>query len=158
MLFEAAAPSLPTAERGRRAETLLKEVGLSAELASRFPSATLRWSEAAHEHRARACATPKLLLADEIVSGLDVAAIALLRRLQDEFAMLFISHDLAVVRNLCDRVLVMHRGEIVEAGATADILAASPYTQTLLGRAPDNPEVVWVPVIGNSEWRVANGE
>ena len=166
-VLEAAAPSLPAAERGRRAETLLKEVGLSAELASRFPS-QLSGGQKQRVNIARAlCATPKLLLADEIVSGLDVSVqaqlIALLRRLRSElpFAMLFISHDLAVVRNLCDRVLVMHRGEIVEAGATADIFAAPrhPYTQTLLAAVPpDDPEVVWVPVIGNSEWRVANGE
>jgi peptide/nickel transport system ATP-binding protein len=151
-VLEAAAPAMSSDQRLGRARELLAEVGLSAELASRYPS-QLSGGQKQRVNIARAlCATPKLLLADEIVSGLDVSVqaqlIALLRRLRQElsFAMLFISHDLAVVRNLCDRVLVMWRGEIVEAGATADIFAKPQhaYTQMLLAAVPpDDPAVVW---------------
>jgi len=150
-------------ERAARAAKLLAEVGLSAELGARYPS-QLSGGQKQRVNIARAlCAMPKLLLADEIVSGLDVSVqaqlIALLRRLRQElsFAMLFISHDLAVVRNLCDRVLVMWRGEIVEAGPTAEIFAAPrhDYTRTLLAAVPpDDPRVVWNP-LGK---RMANGE
>ncbi|MFI5013159.1 MAG: dipeptide ABC transporter ATP-binding protein [Hyphomicrobiales bacterium] len=153
-ILEAAAPRMASRERLARAGELLAEVGLSGELAARYPS-QLSGGQKQRVNIARAlCATPKLLLADEIVSGLDVSVqaqlIALLRRLRRElsFAMLFISHDLAVVRHLCDRVLVMWRGEIVETGATAAMFAAPrhPYTRMLLAAVPpDNPLVAWKP-------------
>jgi peptide/nickel transport system ATP-binding protein len=60
--------------------------------------------------------------------------------------MLFISHDLSVVRHLCDRVLVMHRGEAIESGATAGIFAAPrhPCTQALIAAVPpDDPAARW---------------
>ncbi|SED38682.1 peptide/nickel transport system ATP-binding protein [Rhizobiales bacterium GAS188] len=154
-VLEAAAPRLATRERLARAAQLLAEVGLSGELGGRYPS-QLSGGQKQRVNIARAlCATPKLLLADEIASGLDVSVqaqlIALLRRLRRElsFSMLFISHDLAVVRNLCDRVLVMWRGEIVESGRTADIFASPrhPYTRTLLAAVPpDDPSTVWAPL------------
>jgi peptide/nickel transport system ATP-binding protein len=98
------------------------------------------------------CILPKLLIADEIASGLDVSIQAqllnLLGRLRAElgFAMLFISHDLSVVRHLCSRVLVMYRGEIVEQGPIDVVFAEPrhPHTRALLSSVPpDDPAAAW---------------
>ncbi len=93
--------------------------------------------------RALAC-QPKVLVADEAVSALDVSVQAkimeLLREIQAEFGlgMLFITHDLRVAAQLCDRVIVMHQGRIVEQGRTADLYAAPQhdYTKKLFDAAP----------------------
>jgi peptide/nickel transport system ATP-binding protein len=142
------------AERLARAEALLSEIGLPPEAATRFP-AQLSGGQRQRVNIARAlCATPRILIADEIVSGLDVSVQAqllnLLMRLRRQrgFAMLFISHDLSVVRALCDRVLVMYRGEVVESGPTGAVFAAPshPYTRTLLAAVPpDDPTAIWAP-------------
>lgn len=87
---------------------------------------------------------PRLLIADEAVSALDVSVqesiLRLLSSLRDRYgiAVLFISHDLAVVKALCSRVLVMYRGTVVEEGDTAEIFArpAHPYTKALLSARP----------------------
>ncbi|HYQ67296.1 MAG TPA: ABC transporter ATP-binding protein, partial [Actinophytocola sp.] len=87
---------------------------------------------------------PDLLVADEPTSALDVSVQArildLLRALQRQhrFACLFISHDLAVIEQLADRVAVMHRGHVVEQGPTSAVLSRPlhPYTQRLLAAAP----------------------
>ena len=132
------------AARARRSAELLAEMGLSPELGSRTPS-QLSGGQRQRVNIARAlCLVPKLLVADEIVSGLDVSVQAqllnLLSRLRQDhdFALLLISHDLSVVRHLCDRVLVMHRGVIVEQGDTEAVFTnpSHPYTRSLLAAVP----------------------
>lgn len=88
--------------------------------------------------------SPKLLIADEAVSALDVSIqesiLVLLRDLRERYgiAVLFISHDLAVVKALCQRVVVMYRGRIVEEGGAQEVFGAPahPYTQALLSARP----------------------
>ncbi len=139
-------------ERLVRTKELLAEVGLSADVASRLPG-QLSGGQRQRINIARAlCNIPKILIADEIVSGLDVSIQAqllnLLTRLRAElgFAMLFISHDLSVVRHLCSRVLVMYRGEIVEQGSIEAVFAdpQHPHTRALISSVPpDEAEAPW---------------
>ncbi len=125
-----------------RARQLLERVQLSQSFALRYPH-ELSGGQRQRVGIARAiAASPKLVIADEIVSGLDVSTQAqilmLLREIRAETALVFISHDLSVVRALCDRVLVMHRGVVVEQGAT-DAVFARPehdYTRDLLASIP----------------------
>jgi len=150
--LETAQHAQSRAERHARALALLRETGLPAELAPRFPP-QLSGGQRQRVNIARAiCTTPPLLLADEIVSGLDVLVQAqilnLLLRLREAhgIALLFISHDLSVVRYLCSRVLVMHRGAIVEDGTTEQVFAAPrhAYTKALLAAVPpDALDVPW---------------
>src|SRR5262249_61402725 len=143
-------------ERLERAQALLRDMGLPAEFAMRYPM-QLSGGQRQRINIARAlCNVPKLLVADEIVSGLDVSIQAqllrLLGRLQSEFgfAMLFISHDLSVVRHLCSRVLVMYRGEIVEQGPIEQVFAEPrhAHTRALLSAVPpDEPGAWWRPEV-----------
>jgi peptide/nickel transport system ATP-binding protein len=151
-VMEAGSRHASAEERLKRTRELLAEVGMPTDLAMRLPG-QLSGGQRQRINIARAlCRVPKVLIADEIVSGLDVSIQAqllnLLARLRVElgFAMLFISHDLSVVRHLCSRVLVMYRGEIVEHGPVEKVFAnpQHPHTQALLSSVPpDEPDAMW---------------
>ncbi|MBX3083879.1 MAG: ABC transporter ATP-binding protein [Anaerolineae bacterium] len=129
-----------------RVAYLLQRVGLRPEYMSRYPHA-FSGGERQRIVIARALITnPRLIVADEAVSGLDVSVRAqilnLLEELQAEFKLtyLFISHDLSVIRHICDRVAVMYVGKLVES-ATIDELyrrPKHPYTEALLSSVPIN--------------------
>ena len=132
------------AEIRDRVERLATEVGLPHELLDRLPH-QLSGGQKARVGIARAIATrPELLVLDEPTAALDVSVQAvvlnLLADLKVRFGMsyLFVSHDLEVVRLLCDRVIVMRTGKIVEEGPTAQILStpATQYTKELLAAIP----------------------
>jgi peptide/nickel transport system ATP-binding protein len=152
--MEAKGQTFDRAERQLRALDLLRDTGLPEELMPRFPP-QLSGGQRQRVNIARAlCADPRLVVADEIASGLDVSVQAqvlnLLLRLRRErgVALLFISHDLSVVRYLCERVLVMHDGKIVESGRTEEVFSAPqhPYTRTLLQAVPpDDITQPWPP-------------
>jgi peptide/nickel transport system ATP-binding protein len=131
-------------DRRDRAAALLDLVGLPADLIDRYPH-ELSGGQRQRAGIARALALePGFVVADEIVSGLDVSTQAhillLLRELRARFGltMVFISHDLSVVRVLCDDVAILQHGQIVEYGPVAQIFSSPqhPYTQQLLSAIP----------------------
>ncbi|WP_029261400.1 MULTISPECIES: ABC transporter ATP-binding protein [unclassified Microbacterium] len=136
-------PTSASTRRTRVAE-LLDAVELPTNYASRYPH-ELSGGQRQRIGLARAIALePELIIADEPTSALDVsvqaAVLEVLRTLQEKmhFACLFISHDLAVVHEISDRVAVMLKGEIVETGSADDVLLAPqhPYSRRLLASVP----------------------
>ena len=149
-------PRMPETQRRQRVAAMLERVGLDAGTAGRYP----------HEFSGGQCQrigiarammlNPKLLICDEAVSSLDVSIqgqiVNLLLDLQREtgMAMLFISHNLAVVRHLSHRVLVMFRGRLVEIAGRDALFAAPvhPYTRALLRAAALNTDVEYLSEAG----------
>ncbi len=136
---------MSTAGQAReRVAGLLRKVGLSPDMAGRFPH-EFSGGQRQRLAIARALAmSPRLIVADEAVSALDVSVkariVELMMELQQELgvAYLFISHDIAIVEHVSHRIAVMWRGEIVEIGPRSAILedARHPYTKRLLSAAP----------------------
>lgn len=123
-----------------RVEDLLREVGLPAAYAERYPR-EVSGGECQRAAIARAIGVaPKLLICDEATSALDVTiqaqVVALIKKLcvEKNIACLFITHDLALLPRLADRVIVLHLGKIVEEGTPEQVIhaAKSPFTQQLM--------------------------
>ena len=136
---------LPARVLNARVAAVLEEVQLDPSFAARYPD-ELSGGERQRVAIARALiVSPALLLCDEVLSALDVSVQArvleLLRRLQGERGqtMLFISHDLAVVRSLADRVAVLYRGRLMQTGRSEAVFRTPfhPYTLALLSAVPD---------------------
>ena len=146
----ASKPSVSKLEVADRVASILERVGLDPTAADRYPN---QFSGGQRQRIAIARALivrPRLVICDEPVSSLDLSVQAqvlnLLRSLQDELGLsyLFISHDLAVVRHISTRVVVLYRGRVMEAGPAAVVYdhPAHPYTRALLQSVPiPNPSL-----------------
>jgi peptide/nickel transport system ATP-binding protein len=135
---------VPPAQRKERVAELLRQVGLPADAMQRHPH------QFSGGQRQRICIAralalnPKVIIADESVSALDVSirtqVLELLEQLQREYQLsyLFVSHDMAVIERICHRVAVMFCGQIVEIGRRDRVLnhPQHPYTQRLLAAVP----------------------
>jgi ABC-type glutathione transport system ATPase component len=136
--------TLDRSARAGRISELLDQVGLGPREAEALPR-QLSGGQRQRVSIARALAVePRVLVLDEAVSALDVSVQAQVLNLLDDIrrqtgvGLVFVSHDLAVVRYVCDDVLVMRRGVVVEQRPTADVLTAPehPYTRLLLASVP----------------------
>ncbi|MDE0782490.1 MAG: ATP-binding cassette domain-containing protein [Planktomarina sp.] len=134
----------PRSECSDRVAEMLKKVGLHPDVMRRLPI-HLSGGQRQRVSLARALMLePNVLICDEIVSGLDVSiqaqVLQLLINLQSELgiSIVFISHDLRVVRYMCDRVYVMYNGEVIEAGETSNVFntPSHQYTKSLLAAIP----------------------
>ena len=135
---------VPAQESSRRVDELFDMVGLPRDFASRYPH-ELSGGQARRVGVARALSlNPKLIIADEPTAGLDVSVqgeiLNLMANLQQQHGLsyLIISHNLPVVRHVCDRVAIMYMGRIVEQGNCDEIFSAPshPYTQALINSVP----------------------
>ena len=149
-------PDLTSGDREARVTELATLVGLPTSLLNRFPH-QLSGGQKARVGIARAIAMePELLILDEPTAALDVSVQAVVLNLLEDLkhrlgmSYLFISHDLNVVRLLCDRIIVMQQGEVVEEGDARNIMDApqTDYTRNLLAAIPHPPEA---PATGSSE-------
>ena len=141
---------IPIGDRRREAARLLDLVGLDDSFVDRYPH-ELSGGEARRVGVARALSsTPELVVADEPTAGLDLSIqgelLNLLAELQERIglAILIITHNLAVVRHISDRTIVMHRGEFLEQGSTEDLFRAPrhEYTRRLLSASRHMPNAV----------------
>ncbi|MGI9509683.1 MAG: ATP-binding cassette domain-containing protein, partial [Geminicoccaceae bacterium] len=141
---------VPATEAERRARELLEIVGLDERAYDRYPH-EFSGGQRQRIGVARALANdPEVLIADEPVSALDVSIQAQILRLLDEIrermslSMIFITHDLRVAAQVCDRIAVMRRGVVVETGLTTELFDAPKdvYTQELLAAVPGKD---WLP-------------
>lgn len=139
----------PRVERADRVRTLFAQVGLDPDYAGRYPH-EFSGGQRQRIGIARALAlNPRLLVADEPVSALDVSVQAqilnLIRDLSEQrhMAVILVAHDLAVVDYVCQRVLILYKGRVVEEGATATVFGepAHPYTQLLKSTVPDTDDL-----------------
>ncbi|MEH7110407.1 ABC transporter ATP-binding protein [Bacillus sp. JJ1764] len=145
---------LSPAEEKQKVQFYLEKVGLSPDSISKYPH-EFSGGQRQRIGIARALTlNPKLIIADEPVSALDVSVQAqvlnFMRDIQKEFNLtyLFISHDLGIIRHMCDRIGIMYRGQFVEEGTSGDIYNNPQhiYTKRLISAIPDiNPE--------NREWQ-----
>ena len=147
LLIHKLVPNLESARE--KVEAILEKVGLSSQLAERYPS-DLSGGQLQRVAIARALITnPKFIICDEPVSMLDASiqsqVLQLMRDLKEEFKLtyIFITHDLAVAQFFCDRIAVMHRGKIVEQGTTSEVLTNPQhrYTKSLIASIPRIPYV-----------------
>ncbi len=137
-------PELTNRERKKHVEEMMERVGLDQNMINRYPH-ELSGGQNQRVGVARAMINkPKLIICDEAVSALDVSIqaqiVALLKELQDEFgmSMIFISHDLSVVRDVSDRIMVLYLGRVVELAGSDAIYkgARHPYTKSLISAVP----------------------
>jgi peptide/nickel transport system ATP-binding protein len=142
-VMRVATPRLTARERQDRASALVQKIGLDASALDRRPSAFSGGQRQRISIARALSAQPRLLICDEPTSALDVSVqaqiLALLDTLRaDGLSMLFISHNLAVVRQVADRIAVMYAGLVVEEGPASDLIGAPlhPYTVALVRAAP----------------------
>ncbi len=138
------------ADRDRQVKAILKKVGLAPEHASRYPH-QFSGGQRQRVGIARALImNPKLVIADECISALDVSiqaqVVNLMKDIQEETgtAYLFIAHDLSMVKYISDRIGVLHLGHLLETGTTDEIFAhpVHPYTRSLLSAIPSPNPIV----------------